>query len=539
MQDQDPKHDAQATDAGSGGSTRSSRAREERDRKDAWLKIDFSKVVPRYGKEEKERIFLENRAKLVEDLWTERLVFESRPYMVDLQLSNFCNMSCTMCYDGVNPPLKKMPEALVEKAAEQILPKASVIVPFSGSEPLILTWDLTRKLAIEYGIELDIVTNLQYLDEQRFEELEPHVSMISFSIDSHIPEVYEAIRLRSKPELVFRNLPIAARLCKEHGIDVLVKAVFMVENAPWMDETVAFMADQGIETVHILRYLHFIEARQFSDPLLHMSKEWVAWMREKVRRVAEDKKIRVIWDVEGHQNYDYRIDPPEYRATKLRDPWLWRLNRSLPGYCAQSVYRVKVDSDGLVYPCCVVDDGNLSLGDLNLQDFDQIWNGVEAQDLRRGMMTGDVPTACRGCGFFTDRIPPEAHLPFIERVNDALHHTGPREDLELLAPEHMTRTETRPTLRWTAPADDFDEYWVVLALGGEAHDIHRFKVSRDRTEAEIPEDTWAAMRPNFGYWWGVWAVNHEDHEKSHRVARVRCLTRHKPMERLEGSTLRY
>lgn len=73
---------------------------------------------------------------------TQRLVFASMPRVVDMQLSNFCNMSCTMCYDGDNPPLEELDTALVERFAAEVLPTASVVVPFAGSEPLILTWDL-------------------------------------------------------------------------------------------------------------------------------------------------------------------------------------------------------------------------------------------------------------------------------------------------------------------------------------------------------------------------------------------------------------
>ena len=109
--------------------------------------------APRIGKEEKLRLEAQNRALLTEDFATGRLVFQSRPRVVELQLSNYCNMSCTMCYDGVNPPIKKLPEPLVERLAAELFPTASVFVPFATSEPLILTWDLTRRLAEQYGDE--------------------------------------------------------------------------------------------------------------------------------------------------------------------------------------------------------------------------------------------------------------------------------------------------------------------------------------------------------------------------------------------------
>ena len=56
-----------------------------------------------------------NRETLDQDLIQGRLRFESRPRVAELQLSNFCNMSCTMCYDGNNPPMQRMSPGVIAK----------------------------------------------------------------------------------------------------------------------------------------------------------------------------------------------------------------------------------------------------------------------------------------------------------------------------------------------------------------------------------------------------------------------------------------
>ena len=166
------------------------------------------------SREEKERLLRENREALDRDMWNQALTFESMPRAVDLQLSNFCNMSCTMCYDGDNPPLEKLDEEIATSIGEEILPTASVITPFAGSEPLILTWDMTLGFAERYRVELDLITNAQFLDDEKFRQLEPHVTKLTFSVDSHMRDVYERIRLRSRPDKVFENIPRAAELCR-------------------------------------------------------------------------------------------------------------------------------------------------------------------------------------------------------------------------------------------------------------------------------------------------------------------------------------
>src|SRR6185503_16733752 len=93
------------------------------------------------------QVELPNRALLERDLLDQRVVFESRPYEAHIQYSNVCNMSCIMCYDGWHPPVTKMPAELLERVREQLAPFLSVVIPYGGSEPLIVTWDQARDTA--------------------------------------------------------------------------------------------------------------------------------------------------------------------------------------------------------------------------------------------------------------------------------------------------------------------------------------------------------------------------------------------------------
>ena len=79
-----------------------------------------------------------NRALLEGELLGKKLVFESRPYEAHIQFSNVCNMSCIMCYDGWLPPVRKMSPEVLEKVARELAPHLSVVIPYGGSEPLIL-----------------------------------------------------------------------------------------------------------------------------------------------------------------------------------------------------------------------------------------------------------------------------------------------------------------------------------------------------------------------------------------------------------------
>src|SRR6476619_5934816 len=85
-----------------------------------------------------------NRALLEEELLGKRVVFRSRPYEAHIQFSNVCNMSCIMCYDGWIPPLRKMSPEILDRLTREMAPNLSVMIPYGGSEPLIVTWDQAR-----------------------------------------------------------------------------------------------------------------------------------------------------------------------------------------------------------------------------------------------------------------------------------------------------------------------------------------------------------------------------------------------------------
>src|SRR5215213_9861711 len=106
------------------------------------------------GWDERARIAERNRALLDDELLHKQLVFESRPYEAHVQFSNFCNMSCIMCWNGRHPPLQKMSPQMLAKIAAQIAPDLSIITPYDGSEPTTLNWDEMLRIAEDNSVEL-------------------------------------------------------------------------------------------------------------------------------------------------------------------------------------------------------------------------------------------------------------------------------------------------------------------------------------------------------------------------------------------------
>ncbi len=490
-------------------------------------------------------IELYHRALLERDLLEKRVAFESRPYEAHIQYSNVCNMSCIMCYDGWLPPVKKMSPEILERVREELAPSLSVLIPYGGSEPLIVTWDEARDMAREFSIEMRLTTNVQFLDEQKFDELKDITEALFLSIDSHIPELFEEIRPGSRPEKVFANLPVAAQLARQHGVECLGQVVFMTKNAPTLPQTVAYLADAGVPTVNVLQLLDVNGRSGLLDPFIHFSAEYVESIKRACVEVAREKRTRLIWNAGGYERHDFRV---EKVAPKVRKDWNFRweqrMRLHLPGYCINVQNRVQVDADGTVTPCAYATDDDLVLGRLGEQSLDEIWNGPNARDLRRGMLTWDYPSLCKSC-MHTNKLPAEVHLPFADAVVDQLGRPREAVDcvLSVAEPGHMCRGAEAPAITVERPLEDV-EHWVLgLALGGERANAMLCSLEEmpghSGVRLAIPQQTWSRMRTNLGYWWALFAVIAGDERRTLRSSEIRCMVRHESMPRVEGTTLRY
>ena len=501
--------------------------------------------------ESKERIEREYRDLLFDDLMNGRTKFSAGPYEAHIQFSNFCNMSCIMCWDGNNPKTRKTDASLLDRIGEQLGPHLSVVTPYSGSEPLVLTWDETREMAKKYGILLCITTNVQFLDEEKFHELKDIAETLILSIDSHIPAVFEKIRPRSNSKKVFDNLETAVRLSVENNLECIINVVFMTQNAPMLTDTLNYFADLGVQNVNVIQLLDVNANSRMYDPLIHYSEEYVAWIKKTAIATAKQRKFRLIWSVSGYAEFDFR--EPGFIVPKSRkqwnDDWDEQAKLFFPGFCRNAYGRLRVDSDGDISPCCYATQGELSLGNIQHQDFDEIWNSTEAQDLRRGMFSGDVPALCKSCRYH-DLVKPFSILPFVETVESefvAQNKTGSEHaiaSLELLEPVHGHRAEDAITIKIRQPAVEIKEYWLAVSLGGQTVEIHQEKIvpnsiENEIVEFEVPAKLFESLKTNVGYWWMVWGMPSNYDQKPLRCHEVRCLIRHKELVRLEGSTLRY
>jgi hypothetical protein len=176
-----------------------------------------------------------------------------------------------------------------------------------------------------------------------------------------------------------------------------------------------------------------------------------------------------------------------------------------------------------------------------------VWNGPESRDLRRAMLTGDLPSTCRACVHRNGSVlPPQDWMVFVDAAQARLGIGSPRGGSD--------RLEDRRTLCALAPEAPRAlccGSGAALVCGDRAHaplcdNARRWAARSTRTtrfsrsmeprpSCVCPTAVWARLEPNMGYWWTVWGL--PESGRAVRAGEIRCLIRHLPIPRVASSTL--
>lgn len=164
------------------------------------------------------------------------------PRMLDLALSNRCNLECVMCAGHLSSTIRAkrehlppLPSAYDDAFFEELwtfLPHVERL-QFKGGEPFLAPenrriWD--RLLATGHRPEITVTTNGTIFDprvERYVRELrmEPIIS-----IDGIRPETQETIRIGSEAAQVWANVDRFQAIAEEHDLGTTLSMCFMVEN---------------------------------------------------------------------------------------------------------------------------------------------------------------------------------------------------------------------------------------------------------------------------------------------------------------------
>ncbi|MBL4577857.1 MAG: radical SAM protein [Flavobacteriales bacterium] len=140
------------------------------------------------------------------------------PTVMQFELSNVCNLECTMCTGEFSSSIRKNREQLSEKICaydDDFIVQLREFIPhlsyakFYGGEPFLIEqyykiWNLMAEL--NPGIKVEIQTNATIMNQRVKSVLDKLKCNINVSLDSLQKETYESIRTNAKFDTVQNNL---------------------------------------------------------------------------------------------------------------------------------------------------------------------------------------------------------------------------------------------------------------------------------------------------------------------------------------------
>lgn len=180
------------------------------------------------------------------------------PTMLELELSNLCNLECVMCSgqlsskirrnrDHLPPLVSPYDDSFVDQVAE-LLPHLHEL-RFNGGEPLmqpIVHKIADRAAEVRPDLKITIATNGTIINDKARRMMERCNVHVNISIDSLIPERYAEIRVHGVLEEVLANFEEYRGYCHADGRNLAVMVNPMRVNWDEMADFVWFAAERQV-----------------------------------------------------------------------------------------------------------------------------------------------------------------------------------------------------------------------------------------------------------------------------------------------------
>jgi MoaA/NifB/PqqE/SkfB family radical SAM enzyme len=312
-------------------------------------------------------------------------VLTSLPRYVMVELTQGCNLSCSMCRPasiGISERL--MDRSLLAAVADVLFPTAE-LVDIRGWGESLLVRDIDAVIADvrRYGARCRVVTNLSLSRPATLDLLVESNAMVDVSLDSASQDVLAGVRTGARLSLIDRNLRHLADgfARRESGPDALrITATVQRSTVSGLADLVAYAADVGVAKV-VLNEVTLAPG----DPraLTGMDAE----VDTALASAAENAE---------------RLGVELYAGTRLGTSA--GLLKEVP-WCIHPWSYVAVGYDGSIGYCDHLIGpmmGYACMGTFSRQGFQEVWNGEPWRALRRWHGAGHPPAdgpfrACSAC----------------------------------------------------------------------------------------------------------------------------------------------
>ncbi len=322
------------------------------------------------------------------------------PKSLQIELTSYCNMKCVMCPRTLgthrSEPNQKMENDILDYIISSIVPYVQRVDVVGDGEPLIAA-DLLFNLlegAEYFKVPVTLCSNGELMDEVIAQELvRLNLADINFSLDAARPETYKKIRGASFAHVIqnIQSLTYIKQTSHKQTPHIHLSMVAMRDNIDELPELVNLAQEIGADSITVQAMGEEVEAMKGLSVFLHQ--------RDKAeellyKSLIESKARNLRLNLWPEQLMDVLSDPHDLgpflagQAPPPGDPALWRKN------CSFLWETPFITTNGDVRPCCA----KLPvMGNIKNEPFHKIWYSKAFRELRKRLISGDPPEACRKC----------------------------------------------------------------------------------------------------------------------------------------------
>lgn len=312
-----------------------------------------------------------------------KLVLQSRPVRISMNMTGKCNIRCIYCHLTYADYFTKA-ELTTEQFArlDDFLPSLAHLVYFSSTEPLSARhFKAIFEASSALPAETYLSSNALIMSEEISEMfVRGGLDFLTISVAGLTRESFKKAHQVDQLDRLVENIEALNRLKRAHGrTKPRLRLVFVTwkENAHELPEAVRFAHSYGFSEGLKITYL-----KAYTDDLIDQipfdhQEEVQRWVRE-AQSLGEELDLPVTFD---GGNFD---DSPEETI------------HGFHRHCFEPWERFHVEADGRVRTCASTTNDTFA-GDLNSQTPEEIWNGELFQEFRRRVNTPDPPEVCKRC----------------------------------------------------------------------------------------------------------------------------------------------
>ncbi len=353
-----------------------------------------------------------------------RTVVPAAPMKITFEFTADCNIHCFFCecefirnqFRAKGIHKFAMDETHFRAMAETAFPYVSLVTPSGVGE--ILTYehfDLMLDYGERFAVQFEIFTNGMLLRGPRVERMMPLLYRLAISFDGATKETFDHIRTGAKFETVVENLRYVRDLRRDMGLQKDLRLGFSVtlmrENIEELPGIIEWAHEFEIGEVKASHLIVFTQEIRKSSLFEHkeLANEWITKAKERAADLGVFLEAPELFPLSENENSIVGQDKKNsmsalasktFALPPVESPaptWAKEKGRLWCRFAWREVY---ISYEGDVSPC---DHQNRPVvGNVFRDNWEDIWNGEEYQELRKGLHSGHPQSYCASCAILAE-----------------------------------------------------------------------------------------------------------------------------------------